>query len=70
MLKVMVDILAGAYSDAIQHITDYGGMSQERLCKNQVLLEFVKGMFFFCFFFCVDLTWNDPIMLLHELPLT
>ena len=53
MLKVMVDILAGAYSEAIQHITDYGGMSQERLCKNQVLLGFVKGMFFFVFCFFV-----------------
>ena len=67
MLKVMVNILAGSNSEAIQHITDYGGMSQERLCKNQVSSESVKGMFFFV---CVDLTWNDPIMLLHELPLT
>jgi len=48
MLKVMVDILAGSNSEAIQHITDYGGMSQERLCKNQVSSESVKGMFFLC----------------------
>ena len=32
-------------------------MSQERLCKNQVLSKSVRVMFFF---FCVDSTWNYP----------
>ena len=33
-------------------------MSQERLCKNQVSPKSVRVMFFFC----VDLTWNDPLL--------
>ena len=37
-------------------------MSQERLSKNQVLAKSMRVMYFFC----VDLTWNDPAVIMSQ----
>ena len=51
-------LFGGSNSEAIQYYNaeaDYGWMSQEMLCKDQVSSKSVRVRNF-----CVDLTWNDP----------